>query len=846
MKHVPRTSLPRRLGALALSLLLLLPTAYASAGEEKLRTEYELADGLTYVNTITSHPAGGRVESYALELSDSRDVLPITLQSSGTLYSGATIGRAVEQAEGLGYRVLGAVNSDFFAMSTGVPMGIVVEDGVYKSSPEGRTALTITDGTFALVEQPQVTITLTNASTGQETALTHLNKWRSAGGGLYLLNEYFSTVSTRTSTDGWMVRMVPLDSEAELSVSGQMELEVTELLEGSEAAPIGEDNYILTADKGAGMESVFKSFQVGDIITLTTQCSPELEDAQWACGAGDVLIRDGQVTDSSAWAYAKDGRNPRTALGVKRDGTTVLYAVDGRQSGYSAGLSEADLANELLEQGCQWAVNLDGGGSTTMSVWVPGQAGPAIVNRPSEGKARSCATYLLLVTEETGSGRPERLALKNDGLVVLAGTSVDLGEVAVLDDALNLLDEQADDVTIRSQDDLGEVDGTIYTAGDRAGTDTFTLRSRDLDARGTAQIHVVTELTELAVTKAGESGALTSLSVKPGEQVALAATGQFWSRTAMRDVDGVTWSVQGDVGSVDEFGVFTAADGGASGTITAQAGGLTKTIPVALTGIHLDVTEEHWAFPAVEYCYSNGLVSGVTPTEFGPSQQIRRGDFLLMLYRAAGQPAVTTTADFPDLSAEDYYYTAISWAVENSLASGMDDGTFAPRSNVTREQAFVILNRVLPILGIHLDSVPAYVLDQFKDRADLASWAADHAAPLVAYQIVSGSDGRLNPKGELSRAEMAALLYKLGSFDPAAVTPVIPDLPADAVTGVVSGASTLNVRSGPGTSYEVLGRLAEGDTVTVLERLDSGWLRIQFPGAPEGGYVSADYVAIQG
>lgn len=101
------------------------------------------------------------------------------------------------------------------------------------------------------------------------------------------------------------------------------------------------------------------------------------------------MVADGVITDSSTWTYAKDGRQPRSALGIKGDGTVVLYAVDGRQSGYSAGLSQLDLADELLAQGCQWVVNLDGGGSTALSVWLPSQNGSALQNKPSDGKPRA-------------------------------------------------------------------------------------------------------------------------------------------------------------------------------------------------------------------------------------------------------------------------------------------------------------------------------------------------------------------------------------------------------------------------------------------------------------------------
>lgn len=145
---------------------------------------------------------------------------------------------------------------------------------------------------------------------------------------------------------------------------------------------------------------------MGDRITLTTSCEDEaLSHAQWAGGVGDIMVWDGQLTDSSQWTYAKDGRQPRTALGMKEDGTLLVYAVDGRQSGYSSGLSQKDLAEEMIRRGCVWAVNLDGGGSTAISLWLPGQTGPAVLNLPSDGKPRSCATYLLAGTEPEGDGR---------------------------------------------------------------------------------------------------------------------------------------------------------------------------------------------------------------------------------------------------------------------------------------------------------------------------------------------------------------------------------------------------------------------------------------------------------
>lgn len=228
--------------------------------------------------------------------------------------------------------------------------------------------------------------------------------------------------------------------------------------------------------------------------------------------------------------------------------------------------------------------------------------------------------------------------------------------------------------------------------------------------------------------------------------------------------------MEGSIGSITEDGLFTAeGPGGASGTLTASAGGQSQTITVSLENSHEDVPEGHWAYTAVDYCYANGLVGGISDTEFGPDLHIRRGDFLLMLYGAAGKPAVTSPASFTDVSPSDYYYTAVSWAQANGLATGVGDGTLAPASDVTREQAFTILNQALPLLGITCQPGALTVLDQFGDRASLSDWAAQHAATLVAYQIVGGdTDGNLNPQAFLTRAEMAALLYKLSNYTPPA------------------------------------------------------------------------------
>lgn len=146
--------------------------------------------------------------------------------------------------------------------------------------------------------------------------------------------------------------------------------------------------------------------------------------------------------------------------------------------------------------------------------------------------------------------------------MVLTGTSVDLGETAVLDSGLNILRDDPGEVEISSLDDLGRVEDNIYTAGSDAGTDTGALVPGS-GCGGHRQIHVVDHLTGLTVSRENSTDALTSLTLEPGDQVQLTAQGTYWSRAAMRDVGAISWTVEGSIGSITEDGLFTAEGPGA-------------------------------------------------------------------------------------------------------------------------------------------------------------------------------------------------------------------------------------------------------------------------------------------
>ena len=404
---------------LALALLGTCALAYGEGtGQAVYTNEWALADGLTYENAVSYNSADERVETFTLTLEPGSSVYPIVM-ACDTIYGGMTITSMIDYAELMGYDVVGAVNADFGYWDTRIPCGMVVEDGIYKSSPEGNHAIGfLDDGTAVVSSRPEVYITIENETTGQVFETTHLNKTRSDDG-LYLYSEYFSTVSTRTDESGWYIRLRVRD-HGELSLDGEIECEVEEIVTGEDAVEIGPGYLILTASDEAGLENVLSGFMEGDEVTIFTRCTDSaLAEADWVSGCGNILALGGELYEPQWWDTSIDDANPRTVIGLMGDGTVVYQVMDGR-SDLSAGSTLDELVADLLSMGCETVVNMDGGGSSALALRMPGQDGYTIVNNPSDGTLRSVCSYILFVTDEDASGEAENLFLTDDGAYILA------------------------------------------------------------------------------------------------------------------------------------------------------------------------------------------------------------------------------------------------------------------------------------------------------------------------------------------------------------------------------------------------------------------------------------------
>lgn len=172
-----------------------------------------------------------------------------------------------------------------------------------------------------------------------------------------------------------------------------------------------------------------------------------------------------------------------------------------------------------------------------------------------------------------------------------------------------------------------------------------------------------------------------------------------------------------------------------------------------------DVPETGWYYEGVSYMYKYGIMTGMQSTVFGPSEQVSRAQFATILYRYAGEPMVTSTLAFPDVSQDAFYADAVAWAYENGIIHGYDDGYFGPADPITREQIAVLLYRYAEKQGYVLPSEGN--LNEYPDGFCVSTFAQDAMLWANKTGIIRGNDnGTLAPQDFSDRAACATIVTR--------------------------------------------------------------------------------------
>lgn len=173
-----------------------------------------------------------------------------------------------------------------------------------------------------------------------------------------------------------------------------------------------------------------------------------------------------------------------------------------------------------------------------------------------------------------------------------------------------------------------------------------------------------------------------------------------------------------------------------------------------------DVEEDDWFYEDIKFTQEKGLFSGMSETEFAPDMAITRGMLVTVLWRAENQPVVNYLMSFEDVDEAAYYGEAIRWAASEKIVNGYSETEFAPDKLITREEMAAIINRYADYKG--METAQTGDLSQFTDAAQISEWASANVSWAVGNGILSGrGDGTLDPKGNTTRAETAAILHRL-------------------------------------------------------------------------------------
>lgn len=389
--------MPRLLTAIVIPALVACVPAGAPHPAPPGAAPVHAADTLSHgVIAVRLHDPAGPWAVHAIRIAAGACGVEVRSMKAGDALVGLerTSALAASLADRTRRPALAAVNADFFSYDPpGVPAGLQVQGGELVAPPSARPAFAIMmgGGFFIGHTRLQGGLLLPDGTTLSLDAVNRPADGDAARDGLVLFNRFVPTgVTEPTPGTVWMR---PLDSP---SATGDTLRGVVVTMDTAAAPDAG-----ATARLVPATPAMLRGLATGDTLRWWTALDGPPRHVVEAVAGIPALVRDGRnvVGDARLTPAFRDQRHPRTAVGWTHDGTLILAVVDGRQPGYSDGMSLDELAELMLGFGAVEALNLDGGGSTTLV--VRGET----ANRPSDPRGeRPVANALIVLGPAPGHG----------------------------------------------------------------------------------------------------------------------------------------------------------------------------------------------------------------------------------------------------------------------------------------------------------------------------------------------------------------------------------------------------------------------------------------------------------
>lgn len=551
---------------LAVAMTLCGPVQPASAYTEtsKTKTTEILTDGATLdtYNIVTNE---GNIKAYVttVDLTNPYVQVNTLVGSNNVITSNKSVTQMANEAG-----AVAAINADFFQMDQKAPIGLTVQSGELVTSPAQRTDMYgfgLTKGNVPIFNifgfQGSVT-----APTGISFPLFGVNK------PTYLADKGASSDANRLNmyTPRWGAK-----SRGQINITGGMvemvvENDVVQQIRVNQpAVAIPFDGYVL-AGNGTAAQFLTKNFKVGDTVQATYSVSPQDDELFAAVGGQALLVQNGK---RHWFSQNIAGDRARTAVGASADGTK-LYLVVVEGSYYSKGMTQEELADFMISIGAANAVNLDGGGSSTISARHLGDWSASLVNRPTAGSERLLPIGLGVFSTATGG---PLYGMKISGTQALLTGTKRAFTVKGWDDHFNPFSINQSDVTWSVSPELGYFEGNVFTAVN-SGDATITATYNNVTQSYPVKILGSQDISKIEVTP-------SSLALNPGNCINLNVK-VTTKQGGVFNLQPSEYTVQviGDIGTY-ENGQFTAGTTMATGQIQVKVDSTVSTVNVSVGGV---------------------------------------------------------------------------------------------------------------------------------------------------------------------------------------------------------------------------------------------------------------------
>ena len=533
-----------------------------------------IVPGATYTYAASNN--GSPQKNYVLEYNP-KDTQVEALAVFGThAFGGDTLSSNVSLAQSRGYTVVAGVNGGPFDTSNGVTIGTLISNGRIITASEGLS----TYDSFAIREDGSMFISTSNLTfkytvNGKTVNINHINKQKkTANDYVYLITSDYSNDTTTLANSTEVVLTV---KSGRASIGEKMVATVESVTNNTKRTKVTEGKIVLVGPSAAALGNLAVGAELTfDFISNDTQYDwSEVE--QSICGFYEILKDGNYVNTGSSEVH------PRTTIGYKADGTIVLFVVDGRQPGFSVGLSDLACAQYMKSLGCVAAIRMDGGGSSTMGVRMPGDTKMTTVNSPSDGSERNDADGLLIVLKSDYNqtvGSETLLHAYPNNMTLLENTEIDITVKAT--DA-NYNPKTTPEYEMSVEGAVGTITADKKFKA-KEGTGTGKVKITSGSASTYVDIEVTNQVDELYAS-------VNNLALSPNEKVNLSVKAFNDDSLLTCSNESFTWSCPESLGTVKNTGEFIAtSNAGVSGEITISFGNVKATVKVTIGQLPKEIT----------------------------------------------------------------------------------------------------------------------------------------------------------------------------------------------------------------------------------------------------------------